>query len=145
LRSHSTGEPTSEEQVPLDGSKTAEEVLPYAQFLGSKLKLQVELLGIVDVVEIGLRLPADKAHLLNSVIENTIKRSEEYLRQVTASYFNDVRVTSSVEKGVAEEVIVDRAAADPGTLIAMAAHGRSGVDRWLLGSAGPRRAQRRPL
>jgi nucleotide-binding universal stress UspA family protein len=119
--------------VPLDGSNTAEKVLPYARLIGSRLKIHVELLGIVDVVEIGLRLAADKGHLLNSVIESTIQRSEQYLQKV-AENLSGVEVRCQVEKGVAEEVIIDRAAADKGSLIAMAAHGQSGRDRWLLGS-----------
>lgn len=119
--------------VPLDGSKAAERVLPYARFVGSKLSVPVELLAIVDVVEIGLHISPDKAHLLNDVIENTLQRSEQYLRRV-AETFSDVEVRCTVQKGVAEEVIIDKAAEDPGTLISMAAHGRSGLDRWLLGS-----------
>jgi nucleotide-binding universal stress UspA family protein len=39
-----------------------------------------------------------------------------------------------VEKGKAEQMIIETAAADKGTLITMATHGRSGIDRWLLGS-----------
>ena len=34
--------------IPLDGSKTAEAVLPYARTLARKLNLPVELLGVVD-------------------------------------------------------------------------------------------------
>lgn len=40
----------------------------------------------------------------------------------------------SVEVGRPAETIVDRTAADTGTLIAMTTHGRSGIKRWLLGS-----------
>jgi nucleotide-binding universal stress UspA family protein len=119
--------------VPLDGSTTAEKALPYARLVSLRLRVPVELLAIVDVVEIGLRLSSDKGHLLNSVIESTMRRSEQYLKKVAES-FSGVEVRCTVEKGVAEEVIIDQAAADQGTLISMAAHGRSGMDRWLLGS-----------
>lgn len=119
--------------VPLDGSKAAENVLPHTRFLAAKLDLPVELMAIVDVVEIGLHIPADKGHLLNSVIENTMQRSEQYLRGLAGS-LNDILAKCTVEKGVAAEVIIDKAAEDPGMLISMAAYGRSGGDRWLLGS-----------
>jgi nucleotide-binding universal stress UspA family protein len=119
--------------IPLDGSKAAERVLPYARFLGSKLRIPVELLAIIDVVEIGLRVSSDKAHLLNSLIEDTLQRSEQYLRKV-AETFNDLEVRCTVVRGVAEEIIIDKAAEDKGTLISLASHGRSGSDRWLLGS-----------
>jgi nucleotide-binding universal stress UspA family protein len=42
--------------VPLDASKTAEKVLPYARFLAGTLKLPVELLEVVDVVEVARRI-----------------------------------------------------------------------------------------
>lgn len=119
--------------VPLDGSKAAEMVLPYARFLASKLGVPVNLLAVIDVVEIGLYLAPDKAHLLNSVIETTLQRGEQYLKSV-AGTFSDVRVNCSVERGLAAEIIIGKAAEDKGTLISMAAHGRSGKNQWLLGS-----------
>lgn len=39
-----------------------------------------------------------------------------------------------METGRPAEVIIDRAAAQGGALIAMTTHGRSGITRWLLGS-----------
>jgi nucleotide-binding universal stress UspA family protein len=119
--------------IPLDGSKTAEKVLPYARFLAGKLKLTVELLQAIEVVEIGKRLAPDKAQFLNTVLENVARRSEQYLKEV-AGIFTGVDVKCTVEKGIAGEVIIDKAAADKGTLISMATHGRSGIERWLLGS-----------
>jgi len=38
--------------VPLDGSKTAEKVLPYARYLADKFKVPVELLAVVDIAEV---------------------------------------------------------------------------------------------
>jgi nucleotide-binding universal stress UspA family protein len=40
----------------------------------------------------------------------------------------------TVRKGNAAEVIIESAAAEKQTVIAMATHGRSGVKRWMLGS-----------
>ncbi len=119
--------------VPLDGSKTAEKALPYARALASKLKLPVELLAVIDIAEMAKRISAEKARYLATLIENNIRTSEKYLSAV-AGTFRDVSVKSTVEKGSAEEVIIDKAAADKGTLINMATHGRSGINRWLLGS-----------
>lgn len=117
----------------LDGSKTAEKALPYARALASKLKLPVELLAVIDIAEMAKRISAEKARYLATLIENNIRTSEKYLSAV-AGTFRDVSVKSTVEKGSAEEVIIDKAAADKGTLINMATHGRSGINRWLLGS-----------
>ncbi len=39
--------------IPLDGSKTAEAVLPYGRTLAGKLNISVELLGVIDVWRVG--------------------------------------------------------------------------------------------
>jgi nucleotide-binding universal stress UspA family protein len=119
--------------IPLDGSKTAEKVLPYARFLASKWKLPVELLEVIDIAEIATRISPEKAHLLNTMLENVVRSGEQYLREV-ASAFPGVDVKCTVEKGTTAEAIIEKAAADKGTLITMATHGRSGINRWLLGS-----------
>ncbi len=119
--------------IPLDGSKTAEKVLPYARFLAGKLKLPVELLQVVDVLAIGTHISPHNAQFLNTVLENVARRSEQYLKEV-AGTFSVADVKCTVEKGIAGEVIIDKAAADKGTLISMATHGRAGIERWLLGS-----------
>lgn len=119
--------------IPLDGSKTAESVLPYSRFLSRSLKLPVELLEVVDPVEAAQRILPEKAHALDSVLESVVRSREQYLKAIAAT-FRDVQVGCAVEKGVPEAVIIERAAADKGTLINMATHGRSGIDRWLLGS-----------
>ncbi len=53
----------------------------------------------------------------------------------------------SVERGTAAQVIIEKAAADKSTLIAMTTHGRSGLNRWLLGSVAEKvlRATTNPL
>src|SRR4030095_2068252 len=84
--------------IPLDGSKTAEKVLPYARFLAGTLKLPVELLEVIDIVEIAKRLTPEKAHFLNTVVENRVRSSEQYLKRV-AGTFAGANVKCTVEKG----------------------------------------------
>jgi nucleotide-binding universal stress UspA family protein len=129
--------------IPLDGSKTAEKVLPYARFLASKLKLPVELLAIVDIVELGLNLSPENAHLLETAIENAVHRRGQYLRGV-ADTFPGVEVKCAVDKGVAAEVIIEKAAEDNRTLISMSAQGRSGDKPLAVGKCrgkGPARCR----
>jgi nucleotide-binding universal stress UspA family protein len=116
--------------VPLDGSKTAENVLPYARFFAAKLKLPTRLLS---VVEPPIGAAAEKALYLDSILERAVTVSHEYLNRI-AKTFTGGRVIMDVEKGNPEEIILARAEADEKTLIAMATHGHSGIARWLLGS-----------
>ncbi len=119
--------------IPLDGSKTAEKALPYARFLAGALKLPVELLAVVDIVEMATHISADRARYLETMIQDNVRNSEEYLKRV-AGTFPGIASKCTVEKGKAEQMILETAAADKGTLVTMATHGRSGINRWLLGS-----------
>lgn len=119
--------------VPLDGSKTAEKVLPYARYLAGKFKVPVELLAIVDVVEIASHMTSEKVHFLDTIIEDAVQHSTTYLRGV-ATTIAGTNVRCSVEKGRAEDTIIEKAATDKTMLITMATHGRSGLNRFLLGS-----------
>jgi nucleotide-binding universal stress UspA family protein len=119
--------------IPLDGSKTAERVLPYARVLATTLKIPVELIGVIDIAEMALHVAADKVPYLETLIEDEVKNSAGYLKGI-AGTFSGVSVKCTVEKGRAEEVVIERAAASKNTLITMATHGRSGLNRWLLGS-----------
>jgi nucleotide-binding universal stress UspA family protein len=119
--------------VPLDGSKTAEKVLPYARYLAGRFKIPIELLAVIDIAEIAAHMSADKARFLDTMIEDGIKHSTAYLRGV-ASTFSGGDVKCSVERGRAEDLIIEKGEADSAMLIAMATHGRSGLNRFLLGS-----------
>jgi nucleotide-binding universal stress UspA family protein len=119
--------------VPLDGSRTAEKVLPYARDLARRFKIPIELLAVIDIAELATHITAEKARFLDSMIEEGVRSSESYLRGVAAS-FSGATVTCKVEKGRAEDVIIERGEADTAMLIAMATHGRSGLNRFLLGS-----------
>ena len=119
--------------IPLDGSKVAEQALPYARFFATALKLPVDLLSVVDIDELApLSDPSHGRHL-DTVLAERMQDSGTYLEAVGWS-FPGGSVTCAVEKGKPEEVIIEKAATGSGTMIAMATHGRSGIQRWLLGS-----------
>ncbi|HXV79422.1 MAG TPA: universal stress protein [Candidatus Binatia bacterium] len=119
--------------VPLDGSKTAENVVPLARSFARGLQIPVELLGVVDVAEMARRGPPSQALMISSIVDDTTRRFDDYLERV-AKDFPVGNVQCTVRKGNAAEAIIELAAAEKQTLIAMATHGRSGLNRWLLGS-----------
>jgi nucleotide-binding universal stress UspA family protein len=119
--------------IPLDGSKTAEKVLPYARYLAGRLKLRVELMAIIEMTELAAHAPLGRAPVYEKVVESETVRSEAYLRGVAAT-FDGMEVQCTVEKGRPGEVIARRSEAGTGLLIAMTTHGRSGVGRVLMGS-----------
>jgi len=119
--------------IPLDGSKQAEAVLPYAQFLASNLQLPVELLHVND--------PESVAPSIHPT------RAGDYLDQAAAAFLSRLPVNCAVKNGPAAEVILDIASADVGTLIAMATHGQSSGHGWLLGRVAQKvlQASKSPL
>lgn len=119
--------------VPLDGSIVAEQVLPYARFVVARLKLSVELLGVVDPAAIAVSGLAHNPRYVGKVTEDGRRASETYLARVSGT-FPEKSAAWSVQMGNPALAIIDRAAQDKGTLIAMATHGRTGMSRWLLGS-----------
>lgn len=119
--------------VPLDGSKTAENVLPVTRCFARILQIPVELLGVIDVVEMGYHLDTDQVSFMRDMVDNARRRFAEYLEGI-AHNFPAGTVRCTIQTGSAAQAIIDSAATDKRTLIALATHGRSGLDRWLLGS-----------
>ena len=132
--------------IPLDGSRVAEQVLPYARFLAGSLGLPIELLRVVDLTFLTAPPDAALVRSFDNIIDEDSRGSKEYLDRVARS-FTGTTVACSVEKGNPPDVIIQKAASDVGTLIAMATHGRSGIDRWVMGSVAEKvlRATSNPL
>lgn len=110
--------------VPLDGSEVSEVILPHARCLARALEAAVELLHVVDPAQFQPYSPP---------VQN-----REYLETIVASFTGIANVQYTIASGNPAGVIVDLAAAQPGTLIAMATHGYTGPKRWLMGSVAER-------
>jgi nucleotide-binding universal stress UspA family protein len=119
--------------IPLDGSKVAEQVLPYARCLGKALALPVELMEVVDPEAHSLLANPEQGRYVDTILAERVENSKNYLEAIGRS-FQGTQVRCFVEKGKAAEVVIEKAAMDKNTLIVMATHGRSGIQRWLLGS-----------
>src|SRR5258707_13643328 len=91
------------------------------------------MLAVIDMDEMASNIPAEKARFFDSMIEEGVKKSASYLRGV-AGTFGDADVKCTVEKGQADAAIIEKGETDTSMLICMATHGRSGLDRFLLGS-----------
>jgi nucleotide-binding universal stress UspA family protein len=120
--------------APLDGSPLAESILPYARSLAKALNVRVELLHVLDPQVISAFVNPARGRYVHKVEAHMRNAGLDYLKQVANSFPSPPNVECSVEIGRAAEVILQRAEADGGALIAMATHGLSGVRRWILGS-----------
>ncbi|MGZ8443772.1 MAG: universal stress protein [Candidatus Binatia bacterium] len=132
--------------LPLDGSPVAGIALPYGRALAQGMNLPVTLLSAIDLEEIARHIATERGLFLDTLDDFETRRRHEYLTS-TAKSFAGVAVECQVKKGVAADTIVEHAATDKNTLIVMATHGRSGLQRWLLGSVAEKvlRATANPL
>jgi nucleotide-binding universal stress UspA family protein len=117
----------------LDGSATAEAVLPYAEAFAAGFKTSVELMSVIDIGAMTSHLAADKVQHLDTMIATEEKKSASYLENV-AKTLSRFPTECRIVRGKPAETILETTSKDRDTLIAMATHGRSGAKRWLLGS-----------
>ena len=121
--------------TPLDGSDVSEQVLPYARAIASRLSLPMTLLLTIepDHPTIGQALnPELHSHETEG---HRASHAEGYLSSVAARMLDaGISAATVVPRGEPANSVVDEAAKDPATLIAMASHGRSGFARWWMGS-----------
>lgn len=122
--------------VPLDGSELAEKVLPHAAAVAKGTGAEVTLMTVVQLTlgAVGAKLEAipeaaaeRKAALKAEAMMYLEKIQRDLKGQGITAH------TVSLDGDVASEIIVysERGGFD---LVAMATHGRSGIDRFVMGS-----------
>lgn len=119
--------------VGLDGSPLAETILAYVNTLAQKLGADVTLLHVVHLSEDMQR--EEIFRVLRPSFEQAETDAHEYIRQV-AQRLSEAGITTHgrVVMGEAATEIVRYAQQEHMDLIALATHGRSGLQRWFYGS-----------
>lgn len=120
--------------IPLDGSPLAEGILPYARAFAKALEIPVKLLHVLDANSIETLSDPRHGRYLDVIISEMKGIKIDYLHQVAQSFPAPSMVHYSVSVGKPVDVILEEAASDADSLIAMATHGRSGIKRWFLGT-----------
>ncbi|MGH7829534.1 MAG: universal stress protein [Candidatus Binatia bacterium] len=120
--------------VPLDGSRLSEAILPHVRTFAKAFRVPVELFQVVDADDIQIFTDLGHGRYEDNVEANLLNRSQDYLEHVADSFPKSSTAQCSAEVGQPAERIIEKAAAQAGTLVAMATRGHSGLKRWLLGS-----------
>lgn len=135
LRGQSAWKPwvTGRILVPLDGSHTAEAVLPVVERLAGPRDLKITLLEVIEPIPSAAR--AEMPLGVEELIGVRQGDAERYLAKVAEPLKNKgLRVEWAVESGRPAERITAVAAQERADLITMVTHGRSGLRRFFLGS-----------
>ncbi len=120
--------------VPLDGSKFAESVLPQAEMLAKCGDGQITLLRVAvhPSTFVYVPDPAALADLYDSDRTHCQNYLQDIVGQVEAQ--SGLHATTVVLEGPVADAILDYATESGADLIVMSTHGRTGMERWLLGS-----------
>ncbi|HWP23868.1 MAG TPA: universal stress protein [Candidatus Binatia bacterium] len=124
--------------VGLDGSELAERVLPYASAFAKKLNLSMVLLRVcetpIDAWQVRRKNFAHRLAQRQALLE---KRAQDYLEAKANQLRSSLeihQVATKVVLGYPASALVDMAEKNPGNMVAMTTHGRSGFGRWIMGS-----------
>jgi nucleotide-binding universal stress UspA family protein len=135
--------------VGLDGSPTAEAVLPYAETVAKATGATIILVRVVPLyaenqplrdesthlVPVIARMPSGPPHAANEKERNEHSRAEHYLDSILARLGDHgIAGETVVVPGDASAVLVDEARARNAEMILLATHGRSGLGRLIFGS-----------
>lgn len=121
--------------VPLDGSALAERALDAAQDLAGGGVTLVLLQAIPPVLQTIPGVEAPVPVVDDAATQRALDEAERYLREVGATVdAARYSVETTVRRGEAAEQILAAAGELAVDLVVMASHGRTGAERWWLGS-----------
>jgi len=121
--------------VPLDGSSLAEQALPLAAHLAQVSGGTITLLHITNpAVEYGPYL-AQPYTYMQDVVDTDLANAAHYLEGIARSeVLKDMRVQKEALSGEIARSILDFAHKHATDIVVMCSHGRTGFQRWALGS-----------
>lgn len=116
--------------LPLDGSKLAEEILPYAIEVAAVLKSSVVVLNVTGLVD-----PEITMHqaYVKSVVENILNELEHVIIRTKGNPSEAIKVSGEVRTGHPAEEIIKYANESDIDFIMLSAYGQSGARQWALG------------
>ncbi len=123
--------------VPLDGSETAEGVLPHAKALAFSEGAEIILLRVA--VNPALEFSFSDPAVAESAVRDLELQSRAYLAEIEKALESDgFQVKKVIGSGAVAETILRTSEEYDVDAIVMSTHGRTGPARWLLGSVADR-------
>ncbi|WP_058827109.1 universal stress protein [Haloferax sp. Q22] len=119
--------------LPVDGSPAAEQAIPHVFDLAERYDATVHVLFVVNTTR-------DNAGIIGGTVLETLEQEGRRVvdEVVERGESRGIKTVGAVRRGAPHETILDYAAEHGAEVIAMATHGRTGVERVLLGSVTER-------
>ena len=117
--------------VPTDGSEFAKKAQKHALFLSKVSGAEIIAVSVTENNFVnGLPLD-DEVYQLNQILK---ERSEENLKEFDELNKDDLKITHVIREGSPARVILEVAQEENVDLIVMGSSGKSGFDRFIMGS-----------
>ena len=117
--------------VPTDGSEFAKKAQKHALFLAGVSGAEIIAVSVTENNFVnGLPLD-DEVYQLNQILK---ERSEENLKEFDELNVDDLKITHVIREGSPAKVILEVAGEEDVDLIVMGSSGKSGFDRFIMGS-----------
>ncbi len=119
--------------IPLDGSPIAEQVLPLVKMFAVRFQSSVVLFQAIEPIPKGVPVegPASRA---DDQVEMSRNQALEYLEAIAQRFPQGIPAEHELRTGLPATAILETAESAHVDLIAMATHGRTGLQRWVYGS-----------
>lgn len=130
--------------VPLDGTPLAEAVLPHARALAESEGAEIVLLHVPVIPN--ERFAIGDPTLESSIVKKIEEEAETYMQaEVSKLKKKRAKVSGITREGPIPETILAVAKETKADVIAMSTHGRTGLQRWLIGSVADRVVHYSPI
>lgn len=127
--------------APVDLSEYSRSLLRVARDLTASFNASLDVLHVVEPLP--FPVPLVGAVTIHDLIPDPVAQSEKHLKQlVDSSEGLPVSISTHVAEGHAAMTIVDTAEEEGADLIVIASHGRTGIERIMLGSVTARVVRR---
>ncbi|MFD1684656.1 universal stress protein [Halobellus litoreus] len=126
--------------IPTDGSECADSAVEHALDIAAQYDAELHVLSVVDSRDVSHSAPAISPEQVQQTLRD---RAESVVESVAErAEAAGVTVVTAVEPGIPDDVVVEYAADEDCDLIVMGTHGRTGLERYLLGSVTERTVRR---
>lgn len=116
--------------LPTDGSEAAAAAIDHAIAIADQFGAELHVISVLEKGPYG----NPKRDRIRADLEGEAEAAVSAVRDRAG----DLEVTETIEAGVPHESILETAGTVDADLIVMATHGRSGLDRYLIGSVAER-------
>ncbi|AGN16300.1 MAG: universal stress protein [Methanobrevibacter boviskoreani] len=120
--------------LPTDGSKYSENAEQHALFLAEKSGAEIIALSVIEN-GFSIGLPSDDTiYEINQMLKEETKQNLKRVEEIRDEVDSSIKVTSLVKEGSPAAVILDVAEDEDVDLIVIGSSGKTGFDRFLMGS-----------